>query len=1129
MLRNFLLFIGLVAAVSGKAQRVYAPHSVLASGSWFRVGVTKEGVYKIDVAMLNTMGVNTTNLASASIQLYGNGGGMLDENIAGTYKDDLVENAIAVEDGGDGILDGNDYILFYAPGTSRWEKDSLQQQFRHRKNLYNDTAFYYLTTGGTGKRIQPITNAYIPTVTVSSYNERYFYENDLVNLLSSGKEWYGEEFSNNPGSSPSRAFNVDWTGLLTSQPLTLVSDVAGRSVGGNGQFTVTVNGQPVQVASIPGVSGYFLDHYATAATQQNSFTVNQGTLNLVYSYAAANANAEGWLNWFELHGRKSLAVNNNTQFFFRDWQSVASNAVAGFNINTNGVATTVWDITATLTPVKMNVTVNGTQAGFANDASILHEYVAFNNTNLLKPVALGKVENQDLHHSTTVDYLIISHPSLLPEARRLAQFHEQQDGMRTAVVTTTQLFHEFGSGIADPTAIRDFVKMYVDKAGADTTKRPQYLLLFGSASYDYKNRVKNNTNMVPCYESANSLDPLSSYTSDDFFALPGGSPGLSGIAVGRIPARTLTEAQTMVDKIIRYRAKESFGSWRNEMVFVADDGDQNLHLNDAEVLTADAQAINPIQNQQKIYLDSYPVTRSSGGARYPAVNDAIVNRLYNGALIFNYSGHGSYQRLAEEAVFSQDEVNRLNNPNKLPLFITASCDFAPFDDPQKNSLGAAVLTGTANGAIALLTTTRLVFAYSNRIINDNYLRIALQPDTNGKYLSLGEAVRRAKNLTIQSFGDVLNTRKFALLGDPALRLAIPSLQLQLRSLNNQSLTGKDTLHALTAYTITGIVADAKGNTITDFNGTVYPTIFDQPQGVQTLGNDPSSIVTRFQQQTNILYKGNATVTNGQFKFSFILPKDISFQPGRGRISLYAADSLRDASGVYTAFYTGGNSGVTRDITGPDIRLYLNDEQFLNGGLTNENPVLLAKLFDSSGINTSGNGIGHDITAVIDGNESNIVVLNDYYTTERDNYRKGTLRYQLPTLTEGKHRLKLKAWDVADNSGEATLDFTVVKQAKLKITNLRNYPNPFTNSTTFSFEHNQPGAALSVEMGIYQSTGRLVKRLRQMVGTAGTRNCQLTWDGTDEQGRKLEKGVYIYRIVITLGNERFEEARQLILF
>ncbi len=1131
----FLLVLGSwFGSVPVKAQRVYAPHSVLATGNWYKIGIRQEGVYKVDLYLLASLGISANNLSSASIRLYGNGGAMLDENNAVPRPDDLVENPVEMMDGGDGIFNGSDYFLFYAPGPHRWLKDSLNQSFHHQKNRYTDTVYYYLTIAGTGKRIAQQAPAAAATVTVNSFSERYFYENDLVNLLNSGKEWYGEEFNGNLGGSLNRNFPVDMSGWQTNATVAFTADIAGRTVGAASNFSFSLNGQPAGNIPVPSVSGYFLDAYAVAGTKQFNLTLSSLNGGVGISFQPGITGAQGWLNAFELQGRKNLSLNGANQLSFRDWPSVSNGAVASFSLGNGGSNPAVWEVTDPLQPVKMSVASNAAQTVFRNDAGRLREYIAF--TNPLTPFAAGKVNNQDLHGNGTADFLVITHTSLLSEAQRLAQFHIQRDGYRTVVVTVDQVYNEFSGGVPDPVALRDFVKMFYDRGG--NTNRPKFLLLMGSASYDYRNRVTNNTNLVPGYESVNSLDPLTTLTSDDFFGLLDDTDDINAndpksnidIGIGRIPARNPEEAKGMVDKIIRYHASTSLGDWRNQSIYLADDQDQNLHLDDAELISADALAADPVINQQKIYLDAYPVVSSSAGARYPAVNDAIVSRIFNGALFFNYSGHGSYQRLADEAVLTQQELNRFNNPDKLPLFITASCDFAPHDDPSKNSLGQGALMGTANGAIALLTTTRLVFAYSNRVINDNYLKIALQPAAGGRYLSLGESVQQAKNYTSLSSGDILNNRKFTLLGDPAMRLGFPEWKLQLTAVNGNPISGNDTLKPLQKYTLAGIVTDATGNFQNSFNGVLQATVYDKPQPLKTLGNDPASIVTTFYQQGGILYKGTVTVENGKFSISFIMPKDVSYQAGRARISLYAQNGSKDAAGADQSFYAGGTpTAPVADDAGPVINPYLNDDQFRNGGITNENPVLLVKLADSSGISTSGNGIGHDITAIIDGNEKNILVLNDYYTADTNSYQRGKVVYQLPVLSEGKHTIRIKAWDVANHSGEATLDFEVVKQSRPVLGRVYNYPNPFSNTTTFSIEHNQPNTDLSVTIRIYSISGALVKEIRQVLHTGGTRNCQITWDGDNQAGAKLQKGIYIYKVIITAGAVTNESSRQLLLF
>ncbi len=560
-LPGVLLIFCLLALIQGQtiAQRTYATNSVLLTGNWYKIGVKQEGVYKVDINLLNSLGITTSNLSSASIRLYGNGGEMLPENNAQPRIDDLYENAIEMNDGGDGIFNGNDYFLFYSNGTQKWIKDSANLSFTYQKNLYSDTAYYFISIGGVGKRIAlAATILSQPSVAVTSFNERYHYENDLINHLNSGKEWYGEEFNSNLGGSLTRTFSVDWPGLLTNQPVKLVADLAARSIGTNSSFLGKINNQSAISVSLPAVSGNFFDRYATAATEANLVPVTQSTLAVSFNFVPRATGAQGWLNWFELFGRKNLAFNTATQLLFRDWNSVSTSAVANFSIANNANNISVWEITNPADPIKMNSITNGAQTGFKNDASRLREYIAFAGT--LTPIGFGKIPNQNLHNSVTTDLIIISHSALLTEAQRLARFHLQKDGYTSVVVNVDQIYQEFSGGIQDPTAIRDFVKMYYDKAGTAINNRPKYLLLFGTGSYDYRYRIKENNNLVPVYESINSLDPLSTYTSDDFFGLLEDGDDINDnnptitldIGIGRIPAKNSVEAKMMVDTF-KYR------------------------------------------------------------------------------------------------------------------------------------------------------------------------------------------------------------------------------------------------------------------------------------------------------------------------------------------------------------------------------------------------------------------------------------------------------------------------------------------------------------------------------------------------------------------------------------------------
>ncbi len=1131
-MRYSALLIGCCLFFSATAQRIYRNNSVLATGNWYKIAVKKAGVYTVNVAFLQSLGINTTNLSSSSIRVYGNGGEMLPEPNNLKRADDFTENAIMMFDGGDAVFSGNDYFLFFANGPHTWRKDSINKTFHHQKNLYANEAYYFISVAANGLRIQNRNNTATPNQTVSLFRDRFFYELDSINFLKSGKEWYGEEFSNTPGRSLSKNFPVVFPNLVTGMPVQLVSNVAARSNGAASSFAITANNNSATQQIVPSVGTGTYDPVAFPHEISAQFSVAQSNINIQYNYQPGSVNAQGWLNWFELFPHRQLNMSGVDQLLFRDWNSVAAGNVTEFRLQSANNNMMVWDITDPLQPMNMMGSINGTEFRFINSSERLREYVAFNNQNYLVPEAKGKVNNQDLHSSSAKNYLIVTHASLLSEAQRLAAWHQQNQGLNVLVVTTEQVFNEFASGTPDPTAIRDFVKMYYDKAGNDTTKRSRYLLLMGDASYDYQNRVNANTNLVPCYESKSSLDPLTTYTSDDFFGLLDDADDINqlfpvnllDIGIGRIPAKNLQEAKYVVDKIVRYHAKESFGPWRNDVSLVADDEDNNIHLQDAE-LHAQVIQQNKNFNVSKIYLDAYRQQSGSGGSRYPDVNQAINNKIFAGTLIWNYSGHGGFRRLAGEVILDQDMVNNWSNSNKLPLFITATCDFAPYDNPSINSIGENILLRERTGAIALMTTTRVVFAFSNRIMNNNYFQLALTQDANGIFPTLGDAIKRAKNFTYQNFGDVINNRKFTLLGDPALRLAFPTLKVKTISVNNQ-VPSADTLKALNLYTIKGEVTDASGNRISNFNGNVYPVIFDKIQQVQTFGNDATSPVTNFSNQPNIIFKGKAKVSNGQFTYSFVVPKDINYQFGNGKISYYAEDGTKDGNGAETNIMVGGaGNNSMSDQTGPAIKAYLNDEKFVNGGISNETPVLFLKLFDSSGINTVGTGIGHDLVATLDNDNNSYFILNDYYEADTDSYQKGTVRFQLPVLSEGLHTIKIKAWDVYNNSSEYTLEFRVVKDVELKIERVYNYPNPFTSRTTFMFEHNRPGDQLQVMIRIFSVSGKVVKSISRTINNDGNRSFEIEWDGRDDYGQKIGRGVYIYQLEVKDSNGKKQSAIQ----
>lgn len=1084
----FLFLLCRAGYVQG--QRVYADKSILSTGSWYKLAVKEAGIYKIDAAMLGTMGIS--NAPSANIRLYGNGGRMLHEDNASPRPDDLTENAIFISDGGDGLLNGSDYLLFYAPGPHTWQKTT--EGYQHTYNLYTDSACYFLNISPGGLRIQTDNQPLTPNTTVNSYDFRAFYEKDLYNILSSGKNWVGEEMNT---SVPDRNYSFTLPAGLTDTYIRFRG--IARSTGSS-RFDVTVNASTQSFFPSP-VSGNIFEEYATIANGWFAVT-NPAAITIKYT---GTGSSRGWLDFLEVQGRAPLTMPAQGALLFRDAPSTGR--IANFTVANANAQTQIWNVTDAFRPRILHTTLTGNSLQFNADCTTLQEFAAFTPAGLPAPQYIGPVANQNLHGSGAADMLIITGKGLEAEAARLAAFHSDQ---RVQVIPVDAIYNEFASGNADPTAIRDCIKMYRDKHGL------RYVLLFGRASFDYKNRLPNNTNLVPTWESESSFHGITSYMSDDYFGFlddgdnigNNGQINLLDVAIGRIPVRNAAEAKVVVDKIIHYQTPQTFGAWRNEMTFVADDEDGNLHLDDAETISRIIEQEQPEYNVGKIYLDAFPQVASSGGSRYPAVNEAINNRINSGTLVWNYTGHGSSSRLAEEAVLDENSLAAWKNADHLPLIVTATCDFAPFDNPVFNSLGEQLVMMPQGGAIGLMTTTRAVFAASNLVLNANYFRLAFQPGT-----TLGEGAMRAKNDTYAGQGDVINNRKFHLLGDPALPLAYPQLRVYTDSINGLPLTGTDTLKALGKYTIKGSVRNSAGAVQENYNGTIMTTVFDKPGGRNTRGNDPGSNAIIYRQQDRVLFKGTQQVMQGRFSCTFVVPKDILQTAGNGKISYYTQNETVDGGGAYHQLAVNGTADAPADNEGPEIKAWMNDLNFREGGITSEDPVLLVHLADENGINATGNGIGHDITAILD-DSSRFYNMNAYFTATQDEYKEGSIRFPLAGLSAGEHTLTIRAWDTYNNSSTIRIKFRVVPKATLAVENLYNYPNPFRSGTYFVFTHNQQDVDLDVVIRIFTRAGELVRTIRSTIIPRNGRYDGVPWDGTSGSGAKLNPGVYFYQVTVT---------------
>lgn len=1116
------------------AQRTYTSHSVLATGQWYRVGTTAAGIYKITGTDLQAMGFSLP-LPSSQLQLYGRPSFPLSEAPGGPYSDDLTELAIQVEDGGDGQVQSTDYLLFYSTGPHYWLTDTLRQEFSHLLNRYSDTAYYYIRSGGSGKRVEQDSIAVPPTHIVTGYQFRYWYEKDLFNLLSSGQEWYGERFLAESNQPLQLAVSLPLP--VAGSPVKFSSTVAARSVGAVVGFEWLANGTVFGTHTIAPVSASSFDLFARESMLDAAFTPS-ATNNLTLRFTSSNASAIGWLNRFQLLADCELHWTG-VPLSFRTWEGSGSGSVARFEITNANAGLIIWKLSNSMEPVQMKAQLSGNRLSFTDLHEFPEEYMVFNPTASLPAVIrVGPVPNQDLHGAGTADMLLITAKGLEQPAQRLADWHLQHDGLNSQVVPVESIYHEFSAGVPDPTAIRDFVKMQYDRAGGGTGNGPRFLLLFGDASFDPKNRLVPGSGGIPSFQSSFSLDPLSTYVSDDYFGFLDDHENINGglqtnqldIAIGRIPVSTVSVANQYIDKIIAYHDPSGRGAWRNELTFIADDEDGNLHLQDMETITRAAAGVNDRFQQQKIYLDAFPQESDAAGGRYPQVNQAISDQMQKGTLIWNYTGHGGFRRLADEVILEQPIIDGWQQNGRLPLFVTATCDFAPFDNPTITSLGDYLLTKPNAGAIALMTTTRLVFAYSNRILNTNYMETALERLPGGRYRTLGEAARDAKNKTFLSSGDLFNNLKFTLLGDPALTLAFPRYQVLTTHINGQPANQvADTVKALQEVRVSGIIADSTGQLLNGFNGWVFPVVLDQPYEKSTLGNDPGSQPARFSVQDRAIYRGQVRVSDGRFDFELLIPRDIDYREGNIRILYYASDSLTDAQGAYNKLVLAGSDPAPADREGPVMKAYLNDSLFRSGDLTGDRPVLVLRLSDSSGINVLGRGFGHDISMVLDDALDQPYNLNTFFKADADTYQSGSLRFQLPALEDGWHHIRIKAWDLLNNSSETTLRFRVRAADVLEVEALEAWPNPFRNQVRFVFTHNQNQLPIQAQLELFSLQGQLIKIINGTIIASGNRS-YMDWDGRNQQGFPVPRGIYIYRLVLRSNNgQTAVRSRQLIRF
>ena len=1125
MKKRFLLFLLILSSQIAISQN----NAVLSSGTWFKFSVDTTGVFKIDRNLLQSIGISTSGLNPRKIHIYGNGGQLLPELNSAFRYDDLQENAIYIEGETDGSFDANDFILFYAKGPHDWVVDTTNETATHRQNIYSDKAYYFITVNETdGKRIQAKTvNNNTATATISIFDDFTFIEKEEKSILAAGTQWfYNEDFN----ITNTQEFNIPFPNAVSGEELEVsVRGVTNSVV--NSSMAVQLNSQDIFTINYPGINASSLTK-AIALERSAKVTNSSENLDLSITYDNnGNPSASAFLDYVEVVGKKNLRYSD-FQFSFRSFQQANAIGTIAYQIQNGANAFQVWDVTDYINPKQIVNEDTGSNFTFKDNASELREYIILDQNDFYIPETIqnSRVENQDLHALQDINYIIITNEELSNQAQRLADYHQNNSNLTTKVVLIDEIYNEFSSGSKDITGVRDFIK-YIYDSNTAPDKKLQYVCFFGDASYDYKDRIEANNNIVPVKLSTISFNLASSYVTDDFFVMLDADEGIMStshtidVVSSRIPVSTASEATGVIDKILSYYSKEAIGDWRNTITLLADDIDvtgEEVIEQGVESIADEIKANKPIFNINKIYADAFVQENSAGGERYPEVNKAITNAVEKGTLVFDYFGHGGEDGFASERFLDKEQIQGFNNANTLPLLITVTCDFSRFDNPNRITAGELNFKNKNGGSASMITTTREVFISTGQSFNEQLIRVLF--GFNNEDYTIAEALAVAKN-------QFSSSQKFFIyyFGDPAMKLAIPEPNVRITKMNDKDITQSlDTIKALSKIKFEGVVTDNSNNILPNFNGTLSTTIFDKTIDKQTLDNDGFGVVMTFDTQDSKLFRGKSTIENGAFSFDFIVPKDIKIAYGKGKISFYAENGEIDKAGANFDITVGGiNQNAPEDNIGPEIGLFMNDESFIDGGNTNASPNLIATFSDASGINTSITAVDHDIIAILDGDTSNPIVLNDFYQTELNDFTKGKVVYKFQDLEVGPHTLTLKAWDTYNNSSETTLNFVVVSDTILNLENVLNYPNPFVNYTEFWFNHNKPNEPLEVQVQIFTVSGKLVKTINQNIQTTGNLSREIVWNGLDDFGNKIGKGVYVYKLKVksttsNLVSEKYEK-------
>jgi len=1083
-----------------------------AADRWLRIDVTEDGLTAITSDDLRAAGIDPNSIDPSRIALYGRDGSNLPEALDSAITNTLHQVPTIVESSGSGVS----RILFYGVGPTIWRYASPADPApRHYLSSYVTANSYILALGGDATRSfdqQPMPGSAAQTLTTGVAHAAL--EEEVYNVVGTfgaggaGRDWFGSLFQSDGTGPVTRVFSLPMPGVDRSSPVYYRVRLANANRNSVGRFSFQQNGSSVGTPLTVG-RVYSKEDIANAAT--TTFTGQGGAIGsdsrsmLSVSYDASAGS--GYLDWYEVHYTRTLNADNDRIIF----DAPVGTGIAEFRVDGfTGNDIVGFDVTDAANPVQLTPVAVGSgsytfRAPLTSTASASRRFHIALRGAARRPTATLKTTFGDLRSRTAgADLVVIAHPSLRTSAQHYADYRNSGGEFRTMVVTTEEIYTEFSNGRVDPTAIRDFLYF------AYLVWKPTHVLLFGDGTYDYRKLGTQQAQLVPPYETidGDTYNHITSSCNEDFYVRMT-NDRLPDMAIGRLPVTNDQEGEVVLRKIKTYETLRNFGLWRTNVTLVADD---DFPISEGGGFTGQTEGawrdlIPGWVESKKIYIATYPDVQGSASKK-PAAEADMEAQIERGTVITNFVGHGNPNVWTHERVLEKDRfIPQLLNDTLLSYIPAATCNFGYFDDPGTTSGAEMFVTLPRGGAIGVMTATRAAYIGSN----ERFMRLHLSSviDRNlatGRRATLGQALVATKMV---GSNDPLNDEKYILLGDPTVRLNLPLDSVVITGVNSVDVT-KDTatVGSLSEVTVTGEVRTPLNGARSDFNGTAIVSLFDADRHQLVNGGGTTTDVTYFGGR---LFRGNTTVTNGKFTITFRVPKDIAFDTATGRILAYAYTATSDAAGSSKNIRVmGSDTGAAEDITGPTLRIYMDDRSFRSGDVVTPEPMLILDLNDASGINSSVSGLGHRIEAWFDGSAQSIDLTDDYLTSPTD-YRSGTAQRKILALEPGLHRVRVRAWDIYNNPSEATAEFRIQESGGLRVTEVVPFPNPMTTGTNFLFRHNA-SSPLVVHVSIYTASGRKVRDLESRGVT--DRFVRVPWDGLDTDGDRLANGVYLYRLKVS---------------